>query len=138
DPGIVNELTQPIELRTIRLSKTGKAEESGFGEVFFTAYVFMMMMFFLVNTSGQLLVRSMLEEKSNRVVEVLVSSCSSQDLMTGKIIGLSGLALTQVSIWAIIGLAISARFSIPLIPGSSALIMLIYFILGYLLYAAVF
>lgn len=138
DPLLVKQLTKPIEMKTIKLSKSGKEEESGFGEVFFTAYVFMMMMFFLVNTSGQLLVRSMLEEKSNRVVEVLMSSCSAKDLMTGKIIGLSGLGLTQVAFWTVIGIAVSSKFAIPLIPLSSALLMLTYFILGYLLYAAIF
>ena len=46
DPNMVKDLTKSIELRTIKLSKTGKEEEASFGEVFLTAYVFMMMMFF--------------------------------------------------------------------------------------------
>ena len=138
DPLVVKELTTPIELRTIKLSKTGEAEESGFERVFFTAYVFMMMLFFLVMTSGQLLVRSILEEKSNRVVEILLSSCSSRDLMTGKILGLSGLGLTQMAVWVIIGLAVSAKFAITLIPLGSALLLACYFGLGYLLYASIF
>jgi ABC-2 type transport system permease protein len=138
DPRLVKELTNPIALRTIKLSKTGEAEESGFEKVFFTAYVFMMMLFFLVMTSGQLLVRSILEEKSNRVVEVLLSSCSAKDLMTGKIIGLSALGLTQMSFWVVIGLAVSAKFTVPLIPLGSALLLACYFGLGYILYAAIF
>ncbi|HZY09926.1 MAG TPA: ABC transporter permease [Bacteroidota bacterium] len=138
DPDIVKELTSPLEMRTIKLSKTGKEEESGFGQIFFTAYTFVMMMMFLVLTSGQLLIRSMLEEKSNRVVEILMSSCSATQLMAGKIIGLSGLGLTQIGFWAIIGLAISIKFAITMISLSSAFILLIYFLLGYLLYAAIF
>jgi len=137
DPVFAKELTSPLEMKTIKLSKTGE-EESGFAQVFFTAYVFMMMLLFLVMTSGQLLVRSMLEEKSNRVVEVLVSSCSPTDLMAGKILGLSGLGLTQMGIWAIIGIAISLKFGITLIALPSALLLLVYFILGYLLYAGIF
>jgi ABC-2 type transport system permease protein len=138
DPSVVKELTAPIELKTIKLSKTGEAEESGFTQVFFRAYVFMMMLFFLVMTSGQLLVRSILEEKSNRVVELLLSSCSSRDLMTGKILGLSALGLTQMSFWVVIGLSVSARYAITLIPLGSALILACYFALGYLLYASIF
>ena len=138
DPSVVKELTAPIELKTIKLSKTGEAEESGFTQVFFRAYVFMMMLFFLVMTSGQLLVRSILEEKSNRVVELLLSSCSSRDLMTGKILGLSALGLTQVSFWVLIGLSVSAKFAITLIPLGSALLLACYFALGYLLYASIF
>ncbi len=138
DPSIVKELTKQVDIRTIKISSNGTEVASGFGEVFFTAYVFMMMMFFLVATSGQLLVRSMLEEKSNRVVEVLMSSASANDLMTGKIIGLSGLGLTQLAFWGIIGTAISLKFgSIPISPLHVAL-TLIYLVLGYLLYAAIF
>ena len=138
DPSLVKELTTPIELRTIKLSKSGKEEESGFEQTFLSAYLFMMMMFFLVTTSGQLLVRSMLEEKSNRIVEVLMSSCSARELMAGKIIGLSGLGLTQMGLWAIIGVAISLNFSVTLLSIPSALILVVYFILGYLFYAAIF
>jgi ABC-2 type transport system permease protein len=138
DPSVVRELTAPVDLKTIKLSKTGEAEESGFTQVFFRAYVFMMMLFFLVMTSGQLLVRSILEEKSNRVVELLLSSCSSRDLMTGKILGLSALGLTQMSFWVIIGLSVSAKFAITLIPLGSAVLLACYFALGYLLYASIF
>ena len=138
DPAIVGELTKRVDFKTIKLSESGTEEEAGFLEVYFTAYIFMMMMFFLVLTSGQLLVRSMLEEKSNRVVEVLMSSISAQDLMTGKIIGLSGLGMTQLAFWGIIGLAISLKFGSVPISIESFSILLIYFILGYLLYAAIF
>jgi len=138
DPVLVKELTVPIEMKTIKISKTGKEEEAGFEKVFFTSYIFMMMMFFLIMTSGQLLVRSMLEEKSNRVVEVLMSSSSANDLMGGKIIGLSGLGLTQIAFWAIIGIAVSLKFSVTMIPGLNALLLFVYFILGYILYAAIF
>ncbi|HTK80968.1 MAG TPA: ABC transporter permease [Bacteroidota bacterium] len=137
DPRFARELTSPFEMRTIKLSKTGE-EESGFAQIFFTAYIFMMMLMFLVMTSGQLLVRSMLEEKSNRVIEVLVSSCSPKDLMAGKILGLSGLGLTQMGIWAMIGVAISLKFGIAMIPLSSAVLLFIYYVLGYLFYAGMF
>jgi len=138
DPVRIKELTRQIDLRTIKLSKSGKEEESGFEQAFFSSYVFMMMMLFLVMTSGQLLVRSMLEEKSNRVIEVLMSSCSATDLMAGKIIGLSGLGFTQLGFWALIGIAISLKFAITLVSFTSALLLLVYFVLGYLLYAAIF
>lgn len=133
----VRELTSPLDMRTIKVSKSG-AEESGFLQVFFGAYLFMMMMMFLVITSGQLLVRSMLEEKSNRVVEVLISSCSAGDLMAGKIIGLSGLGLTQMGVWVVIGIGVSLKFGLALVSPLSALLLLVYFVLGYLLYAGIF
>jgi ABC-2 type transport system permease protein len=98
----------------------------------------MMMMFFPVVTSGQLLVRSLLEEKSNRVAEVLMSSCSANELLVGKIVGLSGLGLTQIALWGLIGLAISLQFAVTLISLTNALLLLLYFVLGYLLAASIF
>jgi ABC-2 type transport system permease protein len=138
DPQLVRRLTVPIELKTTRLKEGGETEEADFGKVFFGAFIFMMMMFFLVATSGQLLVRSLLEEKSNRVAEVLMSSCSANELMVGKILGLSGVGFTQIAFWGVIGLAISLQFAINLISLSNALLLLVYFVFGYLLYAAIF
>ena len=138
DLSLVQKLKSPIELKGIKLSKEGKEEVSGFEKVFFTSYGFVMMMFILVLTSGQMLVRSMLEEKSNRVVEVLLSSCSSMELMSGKIIGLCGLGLTQMALWGVIGIALSMKFgALPVTP-DHLLLIFIYFILGYLFYAALF
>lgn len=138
DPGIVKEITTTLDLNAIKLTKDGKEESGGFEKIFFSSYVFMMMMFFLIITSGQLLVRSMLEEKSNRVIEVLMSSSPANQLMAGKILGLSALGLTQIGFWAIIGVVMSLKFSMTLLPLESAAILLIYFILGYLFYAAIF
>jgi ABC-2 type transport system permease protein len=138
DPQVVRLLTARVELKTTRLKEGGETEEADFGKVFFGAYIFMMMMFFLLLTSGQLLVRSLLEEKSNRVVEVLMSSCSAKQLMAGKILGLSGLGLTQVALWGTIGLAITVNFAFTLISLPNALLLLVYFVLGYIFYAAIF
>ncbi len=138
DPGILSQLNAPVDVRTVKLSTSGKKEEGGFEKVFFSAYIFLMMLFFLIVTSGQLLVRSVIEEKSNRIVEVLVSSCSATDLMGGKVLGLSALGLTQMGFWALIGAAISVKFGISFVPPETALLLVVYFVLGYLLYAAIF
>lgn len=138
DPALIKELTSPFELNVIKLSKTGEEEEAGFTEVFFTSYIFLMMLFFLILTSGQLLVRSVIEEKTNRLVEVLMSSCSPRDLMIGKILGLSGLGFTQLGFWGLMGLAIALKSGVTMIAGPSALLLGVYFIIGWLLYAAIF
>jgi ABC-2 type transport system permease protein len=138
DPLLMTRLRVPIEVKTVKLSKTGEKEKGDFMTVFFSAYVFLMMLFFLILTSGQLLVRSMIEEKSNRIVEILVSSVSPTDLMVGKVLGLSGLGFTQIGFWGLIGLALSLQFSVTLIPLAQALLLLMYFVLGYLFYSAIF
>ncbi len=138
DPQRVKKLSTSIEIKTIKLSKSGAEEESGFGQIFFTAYIFIMMLTMLVLTSGQILIRSVIEEKSNRIIEILVSSCSATDLMAGKILGLSALGLTQMGFWFMIGVAVSLQFGFTMISLSSVPLILVYFILGYIFYAAIF
>ena len=138
DPKVLKELAVNLNVRMVKLSKAGEKEDAGFEKVFFSAFVFLMMMFFLIATSGQILVRSVIEEKANRIVEVLVSSCSPTELMAGKVIGLSGLAFTQIGFWAIIGIAATAQFGMDIINPGHALLLVVYFILGYLFYAAIF
>ena len=95
-------------------------------------------------TSGYLL-QSVTEEKENRVVEIVLSSIPATPLMAGKVLGLGGAGLTQVAIW--VG---SALVAIPLLSsqvpdlGPIALdptmlvLALLYFVLGYLAYGAIF
>jgi ABC-2 type transport system permease protein len=138
DPGVLKIVNAPLSVKTVKLSNTGEEEEAGFLRVFFTAYGFCMILLFLIATSGQMLVRSVIEEKANRIVEVLVSSCSPTELMAGKVIGLSGLGFTQMAFWVVIGVAVSVQFGISLIEPVQALLLIVYFVLGYLFYAAVF
>mgnify|MGYP001812795394 CR=1 FL=1 len=95
-------------------------------------------------TSGYLL-QSVTEEKENRVVEIVLSSIPATPLMAGKILGLGGAGLTQVAIWVI-----SALVAVPLlssqIPDLGPIsidptmlgLSLLYFVLGYLAYGAIF
>lgn len=138
DPRLIKELSTDVNVKAIKVSGEGRESESGYLETFFSAYVFIMMLMFMVLTSGQLLIRSVVEEKSNRVIEVLLSSCSSQDLMAGKILGLSGLGLFQILIWGVIAYVISLKTGSSVVTPENVLLLLVYFILGYLLYSAIF
>jgi ABC-2 type transport system permease protein len=138
DTAMIKKLMADIDIRSIKVNDRGEEKESGFLETFFSAYIVIMMLMFLIMTSGQMLIRSVIEEKSNRVIEVLLSSCSAKDLMTGKILGLSGLGILQMLIWGVIGLAVSMKTSASLFTPEYLLISLVYFILGYLLYSAIF
>ena len=137
DPARVRELNRRADLGTLRVSAEGE-KESGFFESFGISYVFLIMLLIMVLGSGQMLVRSMVEEKSNRIVEILVSSCSTLDLMFGKIIGLSLLGLTQVAFWAVIAVVLVLAAGISNLPLENLWLMIIYFLLGFLLYAAIF
>lgn len=138
DPSRVKRLMADIRVKSIKVSEKGEEKESGFLETFFSAYIVIMMLMFLVLTSGQLLIRSVVEEKSNRVIEVLLSSCTARDLMVGKILGLSGLGMLQVLLWGIIGFGFALKTGADIFPVENILLSLVYFVLGYLLYAAIF
>lgn len=103
---------------------------------------------------GTYVLRSVLDEKRNRVVEVVISSLSPWQLMLGKVLGVASMGLTQLGIWAaFVGLI--AMVGLPLIvanvPGADisqilqvlpgpglVLLFLLFFLLGYFLYASLF
>jgi ABC-2 type transport system permease protein len=139
DPSLMKKLVATVDVRSLKLSQGGGEKESGFLETYFSAYIVIMMMMFLVLTSGQLLIRSVVEEKSNRVIEVLLSSCSANDLMTGKILGLSGLGILQVLIWGIIGIAVTLQLhGATIFASENLLLSFVYVVLGYLFYSGIF
>ncbi len=137
DPEHVGELTRSTDLRTVRVSEEGE-EESGFLESFGISYVFLILLMIMILTSGQMLVRSMVEEKSNRIVEILVSSCSPMDLMFGKIMGISMLGIVQVFFWSVIGTILVLAADLSNLPLDNIWLMLVYFVLAFLFYASVF
>lgn len=75
-------------------------------------------MFFMVLMYGQMVMRSVMEEKTNRIVEVMMSSVKPFDLMLGKILGAGAVGLTQVVVWVVLGGGISLL--VPLLTGGPA------------------
>jgi len=138
DPSLIKKITADINVKSIKVSEKGDEKETGFLETFFSGYIVIMMLLFLVMTSGQLLIRSVVEEKTNRVIEVLLSSCSAQDLMAGKILGLSGLGIVQMLIWGMIGFAVTLKTGTNIFTAGNLILSLVYFVLGYIFYSAIF
>jgi len=110
---------------------------------FFVPFATMFIFFFLISMSSGYMLQSVSQEKENRTVEVLLVSMRPRDLMLGKIIGLSVVALIQVVVWMGGGflmlqrgqsmLASFGNFSLP--PGFMIWAIL-FFALGYILYAS--
>lgn len=126
------------ELQKIIIEEDGKESSADFMVVFFSSFIFIILLMMMVIYSGQMLVRSLVEEKANRLIEILISSCTSEDLLTGKILGLSLLGLTQIFIWALIGISLASAALIPYSAFENILPMLVYFILGFLFYTTIF
>lgn len=139
-------LTERVEMDMSRVSAAGDVEEKNFLAEYGLVFVFVMILYMAIFSWGVTISRSIVEEKGSRVIEVLLSSLTPRDLMLGKLVGVGLAGMTQLSIWALVGLAMSgyaatsafammSSFEIP--PAVFGYLML-YFLLGFLLYSALF
>ncbi len=119
------------------VTETGERESAG-GELgIFVAMGFMMLLWISVMTGGQYLMTTVITEKSNRVMEVLLSAISPRQLMTGKIIGQMGVALSILAIYLTIGVVALDRFNyLDLVKASSLGLVVVYFFIAFFLFAA--
>jgi ABC-2 type transport system permease protein len=137
DNEVINKLTKGLHLKTIKITKEGAESERGFLTEFFSTFIFVFFLYMTLIMYGFVLMRSVIEEKTSRIIEVLLSSVSPFQLMTGKIIGAGSVGLTQYVIWAVFGtilvLAGPSMLSVP--PGTLNFspVILFYFVLFYLL-----
>jgi ABC-2 type transport system permease protein len=144
-------LIQPVEISEARVTTTG--EEGGDAmSTFYVVYLMAFLIYFMVVFYGASLLRSVLEEKTNRIAEVMVSSIRASHLMMGKILGVAGAALLQLVLWgAMIGLALTQsdmlmqRFGVSpevframAIPLPVAVALLAFFLLGFLFFSSMF
>jgi ABC-2 type transport system permease protein len=138
NPAIVKLVKENVEIQQIKIEESGKEGKQDFLVIFFSAFIFILLLMMMIIYSGQMLVRSLVEEKSNRLIEILISSCKPEELLAGKILGLSCLGLTQLLIWSMIGIALMGGAVIPPEVFENILPMLLYFIIGFFFYTTVF
>jgi len=87
-----------VEITGFRVTKDKKVEEEGHGNLI-ALFLFSLLLYMALIFSGQSTMLSVVEEKSNRIVEVLLSSASSTELMAGKVIGTVITEVIQMTIW---------------------------------------
>ncbi len=126
------ESTQMSESGEVSGSEGGTAEEfADFAVPYFATLFFMLS---IIGTSGYLL-QSVAEEKENRVIEVLISSVSTDQLLAGKVLGLCGAGLSQMLIWITVGVTPAAMTFPHLgLRWSQLVVALVFFLLGFLLF----
>lgn len=147
DPQIVARLEDPtpkIDIRRVGSSQV--YDESVMFSAFFAPIIFGLLLYLSIMTTSQFLMSGVVEEKENRMMEVFATSTRPSEMLWGKILGLGALGLTQILIWGIMGLLFvivrgtadigSTLANLQLTP-ATALMMLGYFLLGYLFYGAV-
>jgi ABC-2 type transport system permease protein len=142
-----------LEVRTERIGDNGREKGSGLGAALF-GYVIALLLYMMIVLYGQTVLRGVMEEKTTRVAEVVVSSVDTDTLLAGKIFGIGLVAVTQVLAWVALSIALMV-YGAPLLEkklGAGALManalpsvsmstlgaLLLFFVLGFIFYAALF
>ena len=116
---ILSEVSSNVALSTVRNDKEDEeAMSSGFSYAIGIGMAFILYMFLLIY--GQMVMTSIIEEKGNRVLEVVVSSVKPAQLMMGKIIGVALVAVTQMVLWGIL-LSLMSAFVLPAVMPADAM-----------------
>lgn len=148
DPEQISQLTRRIDIKTIKIEK-GKETETGVGQQFITSFIFLMILYMTILLYGAGVMRSVLEEKTSKIIEVLLSSSNSFNLMMGKIFGVGSAGLVQYAIWSLmsVGVFFIASASAPQIMDQVTIspdtffFFALFFVIGFFefatLYAAV-
>jgi len=143
-PQVSQRVKTPLLLTSVRLNESGEiAPNQDVVSTYVVPLAFGILFIIAIMFSSARLFQSVTEEKENRVMEILLSSVSSGQLLVGKVLGLGAAGLVQAAVW-FITFAIFARVAHGIIPALSALSVpasligwgILYFILGYLLLAA--
>ena len=136
----------PLNLVTTRLTETGAvAPEQGGYENLVIPFVFGVLLALSIIFSSTYLLQGLADEKENRLIEILLSSVSPRQLLTGKVLGMGAAGLVQVGVWVIsapllLNLAsssIGGFISTIRLPANLVVLAIVYFILGYLLFAVI-
>ncbi|MEE9432235.1 MAG: ABC transporter permease [Melioribacteraceae bacterium] len=103
-----------VDFTGLKVTKDEKIEEEGYGNMIL-AYLFTFLLYISLMMIGQMTMQTVMEEKNSKVVEVLLSSVSSKEFMTGKILGASITGVVQMAVWLLplVLLSFTAWFSLP-------------------------
>ncbi|MDJ0767042.1 MAG: ABC transporter permease [Myxococcota bacterium] len=155
DPEIVRELREDAgNIRTVTIRGGEVTEQTG-DATFAIAYLMWFLLYVAILLYGVQVLGAVVEDKSTRIVEVLVSSLRPFELLAGKVIGVGGVGLFQLMIWVLAGrLLLTQRealmglfgfdasaasgVALPDLPLTTLAVFLSYFVLGFLVFAAVF
>ena len=105
---ILDEIKTPVSLQVKQLNESGEAKDSSAILNIALAYVFGFLIYMFVFLYGNMVMQGVIEEKSSKVMEVMVSSVKPFQLMMGKILGIAAVAITQFMIWVVFILVVGA------------------------------
>ena len=145
----VRDLVKSADLQVIKVTKEGESVEKG--QTFGLAIALVMLLYMSLLIYGIITMRSVLEEKTSRTMEVLISAVSPSQLLAGKVLGVAGVAITQFLIWGTTvillgsyGAAMAAMsgsgsaLSRIHVPAPLLICTVAFFLCGYFLYSSMF
>jgi len=145
DPELTAALTTRVELQPIKIGDTGRSK-ADFLSDYFGGLLFTMIMMMVIISYGNTLMRSVIEEKTSRIIEVLVSSVTPGQIMSGKILGLAAASMSQVVIWIVMGSVVGTGGlggsylggAASIFSPSFALWFVLFLIIGFSFYSCIF
>lgn len=132
-----------IQLIKSKIAKIEKSyidakDETDIIKSFINSYLFIILLITMILFSGGMFVRSLVQEKSNRIIELILSSCTSKELLLGKVLGLSFFGLFQLIIWMIIGIVLHKTNSLDFELIKNLHYQILFFIIGFVFYSSIF
>lgn len=147
-PGAVQVALRAPELETRLATGRGGRAEGASGElVFVLGYIVVMMLYMAIVIYAVNVMRAVVMEKSNKVVEVLLAAAKPHALMLGKIAGVGAAGLLQVGLWALVLFGLTTfgpsllggpALALPTVDLVSVLVIVAYFVLGYFFFASLY
>lgn len=113
---VLNEVEADVAISTQKIDDDGNASSSSTATSFLIGIAMSFILYMFIIIYGQLVMMSIIEEKNNRVIELIVTSIKPTQLMIGKILGIGAVAVTQVLIWSVL-IAGFVQFVLPGIVG---------------------
>ncbi|HNQ79057.1 MAG TPA: ABC transporter permease [Acidobacteriota bacterium] len=143
---VAKDLSKRVDIKAVKLESGGKKKESSFLKEYLKAAMITMLLYMLIFGYGQTLMRGVMEEKTSRVVEVLLSSLKPSELLLGKVVGIASVGLLQYLIWMLCGAGLflanpfnfTATMDRSLVKPEDLILFVVFFGLGFFFYASIF
>lgn len=138
DIKVAENASKRVRMETFEVNEEGKLTEGNELLMIMGPFFFLFLLVMAVFINGQLLLRSVMEERTNRMVEILLSTVSSRELMTGKILGLGMLGMVQIMFYLLMGIGFGLYQGMEIVKFDELPLLFIYFFSGYFFFAAIY
>jgi len=145
DPVLVESLSKELNIKTVKLEK-GQKKEKSIAQDFITAYAFLLILYMSLLLYANQIMSGVYDEKSSRVVEVMLSSCNTFQMMMGKLLGVGLVGVFQYTVWGLmifVSYWIANMLNIPVseyldVSPTIFVYFVVFFVLGFFQFSSIF